>query len=128
MSCTMVGSTSDRSTKPGGACESTLVTGVGPVGDGVSCDGADDGGGVDGGGVPVEHAVSAAHAGSSAAATRTRCTWPVYHRARPKIPQLHKLRVLRREPPATCGQLCGSRVLSRRDHEASVMIAAIMDV
>jgi hypothetical protein len=36
MSWTIVGSTSDRSTKPGGAWESTLVTGDGPVGDGAA--------------------------------------------------------------------------------------------
>src|SRR6185369_13692334 len=98
MSWTMVGSTSDRSTKPGGACESTLVTGDGLVGVGVAPVVVD--GGADGGGVPVEHAVSAAHAASSAAATRTRCTWPVYHREHPKIPAtVHKLGVRARKTP-----------------------------
>src|SRR5262245_31763165 len=77
----MVGSTSDRSTNPGGACESTPTVGDGPVGGGV---GLGAGGGADGGAVPVEHAVSAAHAASAATATRTGCTRPVYHPARIK--------------------------------------------
>src|SRR5690242_4057929 len=80
MSWTMVGSTSDRSTKPGGACESTLVTGDGVVVGGDECEVV--GGGGAGGAAPFVQADARteAHASTDASAptaSRTRRTGPV---------------------------------------------------